>query len=415
LVLEAIYKANLRIKPSKCSWFSNKIALLGHIVCGTGVAMDPAKVDAINNRPVPRTVKQVQEFLGLTNYYRKFIKDYAKIARPLFELTRKDTPFEWNELREHSFKELKLALISYPVLRQPELQKPFTLYTDASGFALGAVLTQRDDNNNEYVCAYASRVLKGAEIHYSISEKKCLGLVWAIKYFRVYLFGSRFSVVTDHAALNWLMGINDATGRLCRWAIMLQNYEFDIVHRAGAKHQNADALSRPPPELASVNVITRAMNNKTPSIHSKVQHEPPVSDQDVTSKYLDVHEDEALKYYLINRKHVKGKAKKHVRRVEMLDREYVYKNKTIYHFFRGSWLEVPHPNERTDIVVAAHRFGHFQVEPTLLRNRETYDWKGIKRDVEKVVATCKECLEHHRVVHKEHPVKALPITGSNFD
>jgi len=162
--------------------------------------MDPEKVKAISERIPPKNVKQVQQFLGICNYYRRFIKDYAKMAAPMFHLLKKEEKFVWTSEQNESFEKLKNSLVAYPVLRQPDLRKEFTLHTDASGFAIGSVLSQVTDGK-EYPIAYYSRILKGAEKHYGISEKECLSIVVSIKHFRVYLHGAKFKVVTDHAAL----------------------------------------------------------------------------------------------------------------------------------------------------------------------------------------------------------------------
>jgi hypothetical protein len=139
---------------------------------------------------------------------------------------------------------LRELLSTYHVLRQTYVTRPSTVHTDASGYALGAImmiiLAQHDDNNQEYVCHYASRLLKNAGIHYGISEKDCLAIVYAIRQFRIYLHGVYFIVVTDHNALVWLMSVRDPTGKLARWSIFLQHYDYTIIHRQGRKHSNVD-------------------------------------------------------------------------------------------------------------------------------------------------------------------------------
>ena len=245
IVFERLSKAGLKLNKEKCTWFSSSIKLLGHIVSSKGIEMDTEKVRAINEMPYCRNVKQVQQFLGLCGYYRKFVKDFAKIAAPLYELIKKKSVFNFDLACQVAFDKLKENLMKQPILRQPVPDRKFTLYTDASGFALGAILSQKDENGKEYVCGYISRLLKGAEVHYGITEKECLAVVWAIKYYRIYLYGTKFEVITDHVALKWLMNINDPTGRLARWAIYLQIYDFEIIHRKGKSHQNVDALSRP--------------------------------------------------------------------------------------------------------------------------------------------------------------------------
>ena len=245
LVMKKLNEVNLKINLEKCTWCTSEVKILGHLVSHNQFKMDPKKINAISEWNAPKNVKQTQQFLGLANYYRRFVKDFSKIAAPMFNLLKKDTPFVFNKECEEAFEKLKLALTSSPILRPPDFNREFFLYTDASGYALGAVLGQKDDDGNEYVVAYASRMMKGAEVHYGITEKECLGVIFAVKNFRVYLYGKKFTIVTDHSALAWLMKINDPSGRLARWSIYLQAYEFEIVHRAGKIHSNVDVLSRP--------------------------------------------------------------------------------------------------------------------------------------------------------------------------
>ena len=395
LVATELIRAGLKVKPSKCTWIVTQVTILGHVVSGGQVAMDPKKVEALKTRVAPKTVKQVQQFLGICNYYRKFVKGYAQIAAPIFNLLKSDVKFEWNPLHQKAFDDLINALTSYPVLRQPDFQKPFQVYTDASGFALGAVLSQRDDNNNEYACAFASRILKGAELHYGITEKECLAVVFAVKQFRIYLYGTQFQVITDHSALAWLMNINDPTGRLARWAIYLQAYEFEIVHRRGVIHSNADALSRP------VLILTRAMK--------QIDQE-----DDITTKNLDPYDDETLLYYLKFKKYMSGVSKKQKKRVEALSDYYsLDENEQLWYAKTSNdkQKKVPRPQDRIELATKAHLLGHFQVESTLNRLKEEYHWKNMLRDVEKVVAQCEACRKEHRVVPMEHPAKALKVNG----
>jgi hypothetical protein len=212
-VFELLKSANLKINKDKCTWCAKSIKLLGHVVSANEIAMDQDKLSAIRDRLPPKNIKQLQQYLGICNYYRRFIKGFSNISAPLFRLLSKDVIWEWGDKQSKAFEELKQALISSPTLRQPNFEKEFLLFTDASGYAIGAVLSQKDDSGAEYVCSYSSRLLKNAEIHYGISEKECLAVVWAIKQFRIYLHGTKFKVITDHSALAWLMSIKDPTAR----------------------------------------------------------------------------------------------------------------------------------------------------------------------------------------------------------
>ena len=153
---------------------------MGHIISENNVMMDPEKIEVVKNWKTPSKVVHIQQFIGLCGYYRKFIENFAKIEAPLYTLLKKDIKWNWSIDCDEAFNSLKQKLILYPVLRQPNFNLPFAIHTDASGWAIGAILTQTDNKNQEYIIAYASRLLKGAEIHYGITEKECLAVIWAI-------------------------------------------------------------------------------------------------------------------------------------------------------------------------------------------------------------------------------------------
>jgi hypothetical protein len=243
LIFKCLKEAALQVNIDKCRFFSRKIHFLGHVISDEGIRPDESKIEKVKNFPTPTNIKQVRGFLGLASYYRKFIKDFALIAKPLNQLLKNDEEFIWNDERELSFQTLKNCLISYPILRHPDFNRPFYLYTDASGTALGAVLQQFDEDNKEYVVAYASRGLTTAEKNYFTTEQECLAIVWAIEKFHHYLGYKRFYLVTDHAALKWLQSAA-VKGRLLRWVLKLQPYIYEVIHKPGKKHNNADALSR---------------------------------------------------------------------------------------------------------------------------------------------------------------------------
>lgn len=273
--------------------------------------------------------------MGLVNYYRRFIKDFAKIVIPLYNLLKANVKFVWDDLCQAAFDRLKQTLLSYPILRQPNFKHPFIVYTDASGYSIGAILAQCV-NDEDYVCQYSSRTLIKHEINYSISEKECLGVIFALKTFRVYLIGTEFTIVTDHSALAWLMSIKDPVGRLARWAIYIQGYNFVIIHRKGSTHSNVDALSRPVLTISFIQVN---------------------DDGDISVKTLDVWEDEAFLNYVKYGRHLNGASVKQVKRVEKLALHYkYYDNKLLYRKDLNSdeYKIVPKIEERNEIISKAH-------------------------------------------------------------
>ena len=209
------------------------------------MSTDPSKTEAVNTWPVPRSVAEVRSFLGLTSYYRRFIYEYAHIAKPLHELTEGGKEFLWTEACDKAFCTLKKNLASTPVLAYPTLDDMFILDTDASGVAIGAVLSQVQ-TGTEKVIAYFSRALRRAERNYCTTRRELLAVVDGIRHFHHYLYGRKFTVRTDHGALQWLMSFKDLEGQMARWLEILGTYDYQVVYRPGAKHGNADALSRQP-------------------------------------------------------------------------------------------------------------------------------------------------------------------------
>ena len=244
-VLERIRKTGMKLKPKKCFLFQKKVLYLGHIVSADGIATNPEKIESVKHCPIPVNVKQVRSFLGLCSYYRRFIKDFAKVADPLHRLTEKQRPFNWTEDCTQSFQRLKTFLTTAPILAYPRDSGKFILDTDASNTGIGAVLSQEQDGE-ERVIAYSSRSLSKAERRYCVTRKELLAVVHFIKYNRHYLYGKRFLLRTDHGALRWLCNFKEPEGQLARWLEVLGTYDFNIQHRPGRQHGNADALSRLP-------------------------------------------------------------------------------------------------------------------------------------------------------------------------
>jgi len=244
-ILRKLKEVNLMLKLVKCKWGEQNIEFLGHVVGKDGLKPDPGKIEKIKNLKVPTTQKEVRSILGLCGYYRRFVKGFSKIAKPLNELLQKGKPFEWTDRQQKAFEELKEKLIQYPILAYPDYEKEFILMTDASGIGLGAVLSQLNDKGKEVVIAYASRSLNPAEKKYAITDQECLAIMWAIEHFHKYLIGKKFTIVTDHSALKTLKTAKIPTkGRRARWIMELQQYDFEIKHRSGKENSNADGLSR---------------------------------------------------------------------------------------------------------------------------------------------------------------------------
>jgi hypothetical protein len=243
-VFQRIREAKLKLHPKKCQFAASEVRYLGSILSRKGVQIDPEKTKAISEISQPKTVHDIRVFLGCTNYFRKFIRGYSAIVTPLTRLTRKDVDYVWSDDCQRAFEQLKSALLTAPVLRYPEFKKMFILSCDASDKAIGYVLCQCDANGAEYAIAFGGRALAPREQKYSVSERECLAVVEGIRQYRIYLATAHFKVVTDHFSLQYLKTMRDLNGRLGRWALFLQGYDFDISYRAGRLNTAADGLSR---------------------------------------------------------------------------------------------------------------------------------------------------------------------------
>jgi RNase H-like domain found in reverse transcriptase/Reverse transcriptase (RNA-dependent DNA polymerase) len=229
-VFESLRQANLKIKLKKCFFCFPNLHFLGHVVGRDGIKPDPDKIEKVKTYPEPTNLTELRSALGLFSYYRKFIRDFSKIARPMLNLLKKDAPYEWGTKQQTAFDRLKEMLTKAPILSYPDFERPFTIYTDSSGFGLGAVLSQLQSDGKEHVISYASRSMNRAEKNYPITDQECLAVIWAVKHFQHYLGLKPFTLVTDHSALKWLQTSKLPKGRRARWVMELQQYEFEIKH-----------------------------------------------------------------------------------------------------------------------------------------------------------------------------------------
>ena len=246
--LDAVFcrlrEANLSARPTKCFLGFEELDYLGHRVGRGCLWPDPGKVEKILAAGRPVSKKGVRSFLGLVGYYRKFVPYFADVARPSTDLTKGPvSKIEWTAECEAAFKALKEVLSRHPVMKLPDLGRPFVLRTDASDTGLGAVLLQEQEGEL-YPVAYASKKLAGAEQRYAAVEKECLAIVWAVGKFELYLYGQEFTLETDHQSLQYLHRVKVSNGRLMRWSLLLQPFQFQVRHIKGCENLFADFLSR---------------------------------------------------------------------------------------------------------------------------------------------------------------------------
>ncbi|GBG79704.1 hypothetical protein CBR_g29968 [Chara braunii] len=242
--LGALRDTGFKIALEKSEFFLPEISFLGYVVTRGGLRPDSRKVAAVKEAPIPTSLMQVRAFLGLASYYRRFIKGFATISRPLTNLLRKEQPLHWDDECDQAFGALKDALITAPILIRPDPSRQFILITDWQSEAISAILAQKGNDGKEHVIEYASRTVPDERQNDSSPQGECYAVVWGIEHFHPYLYGQKFLLVTDHEPPLTLKKLTNYTGMIGRWAVRLQEYEFDIVHRKTERHDNADGLTR---------------------------------------------------------------------------------------------------------------------------------------------------------------------------
>jgi hypothetical protein len=260
--LELLKKNKLYAKFSKCDFWLDSVQFLGHVVSSQGIHVDPAKISAIRNWETPKSATQIRQFLGLAGYYRRFIENFSIIAKPLTKLTHKEEKFVWSSDQEEAFRILKEKLTSAPILALPEGNEGFAIYSDASVLGYGCVLQQ-----NSKVIAYASRQLKKHEENYTTHDLELGAVVFALKLWRHYLYGVKFTVYTDHKSLKHIFDQKQLNMRQRRWLELLNDYDCEILYTPGKGNVVADALSRKPHDkpirTRPLRILSRSRRLKT--------------------------------------------------------------------------------------------------------------------------------------------------------
>lgn len=409
-VFERLKHFKLRAKQSKCKFACSKLKYLGHILTPNGIMLDPSKVAAIVERQPPRNVNEVLSFIQTCSWYRKFIQDFAKISQPITQLTRKNVTWKWTQNEQESFDKLKMALTSAPVLGQLDDSQPLTIKTDASGYALGAVLVQ-GNIEHEHPIEYASRLLTKAEMNYSTIEREALAVVWALEKFRGYVEDKEINLITDHQPLKWLMNIKSPSGRLARWALRIQAFNLNIQYTPGRTNVVADTLSRPP--INDKNMVEENDSNQELSFNTIQVDLPKYSADQLRSEQLM---DEELKTIIEDFE----SQKKDERFIKWTNRGYFMNKGVLYKYaeisdesFEDAQLVVPRQNI-TSILQSYHdapTAGHYGINRTINRIAQRYYWSTMRKDITSYVGKCIECQQYKATNLK--PAGILQTTASN--
>ena len=386
-LLEILAANDLFLKPEKCVWEQSRVDYLGLILEEGVTRMDLAKIAGIATWPTPTSVKQVRSFLGFCNFYRPFIYQFSHIARPLNELTRKETLWTWGERQQEAFKMLRKRITSEPVLKQPQLEQPFEVEVDASGYAIGAVLMQRDEKGKRHPVAYFSSTLNEAERNYDIYTLELYAIVRALRHWRPFLAGSPHEIIvhTDHANLQYWKEPQKINRRIAREVVELSEYNIKLKSIPGRENGRADMLSRRPDydqgekDNQNVVVLPEEMFIQKGGTISYIPEEPPQQDEGIIKQWAGTHD---LKK--INGEWWKGTCK----------------------VITGKGLE------KHKIIQAYHdvpAYGHPGINRTKDLVGKYYWWPQLNQDIHEYVKGCTQC-QQNKV--NTHPQKAplSPIT-----
>lgn len=441
-VLSALRAKRIKCHPKKMRLAVSDVEYLGHFVVPNGTAPQQAKVEAILKMAAPHDVPLLRAFLGTAGYYRRYVRNYSSIAAPLNRLLQKDVPWGWTAEAQHAFEQLKVKLTEAPILRRPNFAMPFELHTDWSAEGLGAVLAQRDEENKEFVVAYASRSNNRTERNYSSYQGECLAAVWGVQIFRVYLYGRHFTLITDHEPLKWLMTNMRLTGMHARWANILQEYDFEIVHRSGLKNLDADGLSRNPlpsdhdstdarmdhvsePEVGTISACLARLVSPTADEDSVVRAMPaalpaaPPRDQPIDPELpvnldRDIWHDEPVMAYLRHGTYPDDATAPEKDRIWHRAQGYHFQEDVLRkRLSSGEVKIVPKPEQRVNLIRRVHLdVGHYGVKKTYSLLEPIYWWVGMYGDVQKEVSTCVVCDRVKATFEVKDPeLKPLPIMG----
>lgn len=244
VVLQKLLKAGLTCNLQKCEFICKEVKMLGFIISTEGIRTDPDKIRAIREFPVPKKVKQVRAFLGLCNFYRRFIPDYNRNITPLCEILKKGRTWKWGQVEFEAFENLKRRFLETIMLHHPDFSQPYYVQTDCSGIGLAGVLYQKDEQGNPRILGFHSKALKGAELNWTTTEQEFYAVISTIKKFETYLRGSKFHILTDHKALLFVQNMKLYNSRVTRWILFLEQFDYTVEHVAGRLNTAADVLSR---------------------------------------------------------------------------------------------------------------------------------------------------------------------------
>ena len=405
IIFDLLRKANLKLKLSKCKFLEKCVQYLGHVISAEGTSPDPGKIEAIKNYAPPKTVGDLASFLGLASYYRRFINKFSTIAHPLIIQSKgiKTDEVKWGPEEVQAFEKLRNCLVTPPILAYPDFSKEFIIFTDASDYGIGAVLSQIQ-NGKEVVIAYSSKHLNKDQLKYSTIEKEAFAVVEGIKRFYHYLQDEPFVIVSDHRPLQWLQSIKDEKGRLGRWAILLSNLKYTIKYRPGRVNENADFLSRI--KVAAVQAIPRDNDvmfdeqQRDPLCRAIMDYLENGILWDEDHRSPPIWAKEIDLYFIAN-----GLLCRTLFPVSKKRRPFAQVQVVVPLALRKMLLEEYHDSPVS---------GHLAYQRTCLRIRDKFYWPSMLQDIKEYCKACPTCALQRRV-HLKTFLNPLDLTSAPFE
>ena len=437
-VFDKLRKANLRLKIAKCEFMKKELNYLGHIISDKGISVDPHKVSAVQNMEPPKNVREVRSFLGMTSYYRKYVPDFSKIARPLNLLTKKNAKFRWSSEAQLAFEKLKEALLRAPILAFPDIRKPFKLYTDASQYALGAVLTQEHEGQDR-VIQFISHQFSEQRLKWPTIEREAFAIIYSLDKLRPIIIGTDITVFTDHKPLKHLFTSEMKNPRIQRWAIILGEYNCKIEYISGPKNVAADLMSRLSNttvaedlndnehldwkgEGTNVNAVeTNVIDNAL-----EITTEPESQDKEKNTNPLD--------YHSIGMNTLKTSQKRDPEIKEIIDdlksdkprtdSGYFIEDGLLYHLDKGTKTR-PHTRKQLVIPTSFRKMilgdahdgylgGHLGIEKTTDKILKSYFWPNMIKDIMNYVQTCETC-NRKKLQKEKRPMLDMPMPSAPME
>ena len=410
LVLKRLRENGLYAKLEKCSFDCKQVEFLGYVISSKGISMDPAKVKAVLEWQTPRSLRDVQCFLGFANFYRKFIQDYSKIILPLTQLTKKGHAFLWSNEADMAFRHLKEAFTSAPILAHVDTNKPFIMEADASDFALGSILSQQGDTEELHPVAFHSRKFDAAEINYEIHDKELLAIVDSFVQWRHFLEGSPHQVIvfSDHKNLAYFQNARVLNRRQARWAQFLTRFDFKITYRPGKQQGKADALSRrsylaPRPGDPAFDNKKQVILGPTRLHTTRIFH-TPLDSRIIDAIRANLKTDSFAQAILAHIDTSRASCSQS-QQPGMDYRQFEYHDGLL--FFK-KLVYVPDGSCRLQIVQNCHdthTAGHFGSTKTLDLVQRSFWWPHMRRFVDDYVRTCDACCRAK--IPRHHPYGLL--------